>query len=114
VDTHPKIELALDVGFWSRNAVSEMPDIRVEIDDTTARLHEVWVPLGYMHYVLFASKSYVEKFGMPATMAQTADHRLIGHAAQIFQRETWGKRQTALGLLATPGLFTSSRSHTHK
>lgn len=113
-DAHPKIELALDVGYWSRNPVAEQPDVRIEIDNTTAKLDEVWVPLGFMHYLLFASPKYVEKFGLPATLAQAADHRAIEHVAQAFQPEAWGKRPTALKLLSIPNLVTNSSGALHQ
>ncbi len=47
------------------------------------------VRLGTLHFMPFASRSYVERFGAPKTMKELADHRLLGHTGYLIDKGAW-------------------------
>jgi DNA-binding transcriptional LysR family regulator len=109
LDENPRIHVTLDCGLWPRHSPVDQPDLTIAVDKTTARLGDTWQPLGVLHYIFAVGAPYVEKFGLPKSMASAAgDHRALKHFAQTHQRETWSRRATAIETLASFSLETNS------
>lgn len=105
---HPQLRVHLDCGFRPSDPARDPADITITVSSETARPDDILQPLGFMHYVLFASERYLQDFGAPPTLASIADHRILHHTAQTYQRATWDRRAEALQHLAEPALVTNS------
>jgi DNA-binding transcriptional LysR family regulator len=108
LDKHPDIQLELDCGYWSHKPLRNPTELRFDFDRAPVSLDEAWISMGTLHYLLFASKDYIEKYGMPKTMASIADHRYLDHVAQVHQQEQWGAREAALKTLSIASFVTNS------
>lgn len=105
---NPKIHVGLDCGFWANDPLRDPPDLAVVVEKDERKLDQIYVPIGAMHYALFASPAYLETYGVPQTLASIADHRIIHHTALTRQRENWHEKASALQQLTDPSIETNS------
>ncbi len=109
LNLHPKIQLTLDCGFWSKESADSIADITISAEKTVARVEDIISPLAVLHYVFVASPKYLDIYGTPKSAASAAgDHRTLKHVAQTFQRENWSKRASAVEALSSFSLETNS------
>lgn len=105
---NPKIHVGLDCGFWANDPLRDPPDLAIVVEKDERKLDQIYVPIGVLHYALFASPAYLETYGVPQSLASVADHRIIHHTAQTKQRENWPTKTGALQELTDPSLETNS------
>src|SRR5262249_2352247 len=104
---HPKIFVTLDCGLWPADRVPGVIDISLQFDDASSP-DMVTTPVGWVHYGLFASKTYLDMYGRPTSLQQAAAHRYVHHAAQNKQSESLPATTPALQQLAHKQLVTNS------
>jgi len=64
--------------------------------------------LGVQHYVGFASKDYIAKFGMPESLFEYHKHRCILHTSYVKQVEHWAPRMSELRKMVDFAFITNS------
>lgn len=106
---HPDISIGLDCGLWKDDEVGAGIDISLQFDEVTNQ-DVVTTPLGYYHYCLYSSQSYLDLYGTPTSLAAVAERRYIHHVAYTRQQENWRIKLGALQGLANVGLATNSSS----
>lgn len=104
---NPGIMLTMDCGLWPDSPLVGHTDIALQYDDDK-QTDTVSTPIATVHYVLAASRSYLETYGYPKTWADVANGRFIHHSAQKRQTETWNPKTLALQGLSDPALTTNS------
>lgn len=97
--TNPRITVSLDCGFWPDSPLSTDIDISLQFDPVTNPDVQA-VPIATFHYGLYAARSYVDLYGAPTSLAQSAEHRYVHHPAQKRQKENWGNKWVAFQGLA--------------
>jgi DNA-binding transcriptional LysR family regulator len=97
--TNPKIAVSLDCGFWPDSPLSSEIDVSLQFDPVS-NPDVIATPIATFHYGLYASQSYIDLYGAPASLAQSAEHRYIHHPAQKRQKEKWGQKWQAFQGLA--------------
>lgn len=105
---NPKIHVGLDCGFWANDPLRDPPELAIVAEKDERKLDQIYVPIGALHYALFASPSYLETYGVPQSLASVADHRWLHHTALTRQRENWHEKAGALQTLADPSIETNS------
>ena len=105
----PEIALAFDCGLWTDTEVGGHVDIALQFDEVNNN-DVISTPLGYYHYCLYSSKSYLDTYGSPSSLAAVADLRLLHHVAHTRQPENWSLKTAAFHGLANVGLATNSSS----
>ena len=64
--------------------------------------------LATLHYVLFASRDYIDTYGAPTKLTAAVGHRYIAHSAQVSSRTTWHDKTRAFIELTSPALVVNS------
>lgn len=103
---NPDIALSIDAGFWPDDPVREELDISLQYDTTNAGDFVVQ-PVATLHYAPFATRRYLELYGVPKSLADLLQHRVIAHSAVRFQPETWDPKMAAVRTLADSALDTN-------
>jgi DNA-binding transcriptional LysR family regulator len=106
---HPDINLAFDCGLWTDSEVGGSIDVSLQFDEVTNQ-DVVATPIGFYHYCLYSSRSYLDLYGTPTSLPQVAELRYLHHVAQTRQRENWAVKSAAFQGLANQGLATNSSS----
>lgn len=104
---HPHITLSLDGGFWPDDPVHDEISISLQFDERKFSEHAV-EPIATIHYGPFATKRYLELYGVPKSMAELTMHRLIHHSAIKQQKDTWDRKMEAIRLLSSYNIDTNS------
>ncbi|CEJ11426.1 Glycine cleavage system transcriptional activator [bacterium YEK0313] len=68
--------------------------------------------LGRLHVYPFASRSYIRDFGLPATIAELADHRVVLQLAPQLDETAYARLMGLDILAAMPGIRTNSSTAT--
>lgn len=97
--TNPKISVSLDCGFWPDSPLSSEIDISLQFDPVS-NPDVAATPIATFHYGLYAAQSYIDLYGKPTSLAQSAEHRYVHHPAQRRQKEKWGTKWVAFQGLA--------------
>lgn len=106
---NPRIKISLDCRVGAPRETDVRSDITIALDAGQARIGDDTSTLATMHYVFMASPKYLETYGMPKSAPSAAgDHRTLKHTGQIFQRDTWGARASAMEALAQFSFETNS------
>lgn len=99
---HPGVELKLFAAQDVAGDKKEIFDLHVHYYQP-AQTDPVAVRLGTLHFMPFASRSYLDAFGMPRTVADLGNHRLLDFAQYLVGKGSWAAwsneeaaRQTAL------------------
>ena len=106
---HPDISVGVDCGLWTDNEVGAGVDVSLQFDEVTNQ-DVVTTPIGYYHYALYSSRSYLDLYGTPTSLAGVADRRYVHHVAHTRQPENWAIKLGALQGLASVGMATNSSS----
>lgn len=103
---NPDITLSIDAGFWPDDPVRDELDVSLQYD--TTNLGEFVVqPVATLHYAPFATRRYLELYGVPKSLADLLRHRVIAHSAVRFQPDTWDEKMSAVRTLADSALDTN-------
>ncbi len=89
-DMFPNIELKLFVTTDPIAGKNELFDLHFTYFQPT-EIDSVVLRLGTMHFIPFASQTYLRRFGAPQSIADLARHRLLGHAAYLIDKGSWGE-----------------------
>lgn len=105
---YPDLELKMMLETDDRNERDELFDIRMHYMPP-ANTEQIAKLLGTIHFIPFASRSYLEKHGTPRAIEDLEKHRLIDQTPYLISRGTWSAwfRDTALNYTA---LFTNQSS----
>ncbi len=97
--TNPKISVSLDCGFWPDSPLSSEIDVTLQFDPVS-NPDVAATPIATFHYGLYAAQSYIDLYGKPTSLAQSAEHRYIHHPAQKRQKDKWDAKSVAFQGLA--------------
>jgi DNA-binding transcriptional LysR family regulator len=104
---NPEIEIALDVGLWLDAPMEGETHLALEFTETCpAGL--VSIPIATIHYAYFASREYLDIYGVPSNHAEVAQHRMVRHVSHREQVNTWSPKLAAVNALAGSHLITNS------
>ncbi len=109
--TNPKISISLDCGFWPDSPLSSEVDVALQFDEVT-NPDVTATPIATFHYGLYAARSYIDLYGAPTSLAQSADHRYVHHPAQKRQKEKWNRKFDAFQGLANISFESNSSAAT--
>ena len=109
--SHPDIQLAVDCGLWADSPLEGVVDLSLEFTDSPAP-GVVSMPLATFHYVFFASRSYLDLYGVPASTAELTSHRMVRHSGHREQVHTWNPKWAAINALAGTHLISNSSAAT--
>ncbi|HEX7761302.1 MAG TPA: LysR family transcriptional regulator [Caulobacteraceae bacterium] len=104
---NPEIDLVLDCGMYPGSLTAGDVDLSLEFmeDPSTDR---ATTPIAHLHYAFYASRTYLNTYGTPKTLADVANHRMVRHSAFREQRSTWSRKAEALRELVGVNLVTNS------
>ena len=91
---YPEVELTIKVVQDTPNLVAGDADIAIQYEAPTAP-NVIARQLGWLHYILYASPSYLDEFGMPETMFDLGRHRFLTLSGYQKQREAWSAKTPA-------------------
>jgi DNA-binding transcriptional LysR family regulator len=109
--TNPKIFISLDCGFWPDSPLSQDVDISLQFDESS-NPDVIATPVATFHYGLYAAREYIDLYGAPTSLAQSAGHRYVHHPAQKRQKEKWTRKFEAFQGLATISFESNSSAAT--
>lgn len=88
-ETFPNIALKLFVSTDPIAGKNELFDIQLTYYQPT-EIDPVSLRVATMHFIPFASRAYLERYGRPKSLFELGEHRLLGHAAYMIDKGTWG------------------------
>ena len=104
---HPGLDISIDCGIWPDRPLDGEAELTLSYTEPTAG-DMIGRPIAYMHYAAFASREYIDLYGVPATPEDLLKHPYIHHVAQAHQREIWTEQQKALQVLTHKHVQTNS------
>jgi DNA-binding transcriptional LysR family regulator len=108
VRENPRIRLGVDCGFYPENPVDSHVDLSIQLTDAQGTPELSAVPVGSLHYALFASQEYLETYGTPTRIEDAIGHRFIYHSAQVSKRGRWEAKTSAFLELSAPSMVVNS------
>jgi DNA-binding transcriptional LysR family regulator len=108
---HPDLQLAVDCGLWSDSPLDGIVDLSLEFTASPAP-GVVSMPIATLHYAYFASRAYLELYGVPESTAELTRHRMVRHTSQREQPHTWNPKWEAVNALAGTHLISNSSAAT--
>jgi DNA-binding transcriptional LysR family regulator len=104
---NPKILLSINSGIWADAPLRAPTDISLQyLEETGADM--IVAEVATVHYVLVASRQYLDLYGEPRSLADIALTRYIHHSAQKHQPGTWDSKTASILELTDPSLETNS------
>ena len=104
---NPKILLSINSGLWPDAPLRQPTDIFLQFSEETAN-DMIATEVATFHYVLVASRQYLDLYGEPRSLADIALTRYIHHTGQKHQPGTWDSKTASVLDLADPSLETNS------
>jgi DNA-binding transcriptional LysR family regulator len=88
-DHFPHIELKLTLGHHELSAPrNDIYDIRLHYFEP-ANSEQIAKQVATVHFIPFASRSYIEKYGMPQTREDLANHRILDSSQYLTSSASW-------------------------
>ncbi|HLK25045.1 MAG TPA: LysR family transcriptional regulator [Caulobacteraceae bacterium] len=84
--SNPKIDLAIDCGLSPKAPLAGEVDLTLTFE-VPANLDAIATPLAHFHYAVFASREYLELYGMPTSYEEILQHPYVHHVGQNHRRE---------------------------
>ena len=104
---NPKILLSLNSGLWPDAPLRAMTDISLQFtEDHSSDM--IVAEVATIHYVMVASRQYLDLYGEPRSLADIALTRYVHHSAQKHQPGTWDSKTASVLELIDPSLETNS------
>jgi DNA-binding transcriptional LysR family regulator len=88
LDHYPHIELKVFLDHDLGAAKNEIFDIRLHYYEPIDPA-QVMRPLATVHFIPFASRGYLEKFGMPNSAADMSAHRIADQTQHLISKGSW-------------------------
>ena len=107
---NPHVHLTIDCGLSTGGPESE-PDLSLDFAEA-ARAEVVSTPIATLHHAAFASRSYLDLYGTPKTMAEVAQHRFVRFTGQHVQRSLFNPQASAVATLAGSHFVSNSSAVT--
>lgn len=104
---HSKVELKLKVVESTPDIVGGEADIAISYKQPE-RHDIVGRGLGTLHYMFFASRSYIDTYGEPSSLFDMSNHRVIFHENYVQQIENWAPKSAELRKIIDFALLTNS------
>ena len=108
---NPNVQLYIDCGLWTGPLMEDEPDLFLEMADA-ATTDLASTPVARLHYALFASRQYLDLYGMPRKLNELASHRTVRHTSHSVQRDTWHPKAAAISMLAETHFISNSSAAT--
>jgi|HubBroStandDraft_1064217.scaffolds.fasta_scaffold68067_2 DNA-binding transcriptional LysR family regulator len=106
---NPNLDLTIDCGPPTTG--ESEPDLSLETAETSPG-GLVSTPIATLHYAAFASRSYLDLYGAPQTMAEVAAHRWVRFTGNHIQRGALNERASAAVTLAGSHFVSNSSAVT--
>ena len=103
---NPNLHVGLDCGLSPDHPLRTDPELTLTFGEP-ATPDAVSKVIAYLHYALFASKSYLDLYGVPTSLDEVLRHPYIHHTAQT-NSEKMSRRVPAFQDLANRRLETNS------
>jgi DNA-binding transcriptional LysR family regulator len=87
-DRYPNVELKNFVAQEAMAGKNEIFDIHVHYYDPT-EIDPVAMRIASLHFIPFASRDYLEKYGTPHSMEDLREHRLLDLSLYLIDRGSW-------------------------
>lgn len=87
-ERHPEIELKLMLESDPATAQKDLFDIRLHYRPP-ADADQIVKPLCTVHFVPFASREYVDNYGVPKSIPDLANHRLVDQLQYLISKGSW-------------------------
>lgn len=104
---NPKILLSINSGIWPEAPLRAPSAISLQYTEETGA-DMIVAEVATVHYVLVASREYLDLYGEPRSLADIALTRYIHHSAQRHQPGTWDSKTASVLELTDPSLETNS------
>ncbi len=88
VRANPKIDLVIDCGLWPDRPLAGDVDLTLTFEEPK-HPDAVAIPLAYFHYALFASRDYLDLYGVPNSSSEITTHPYVHHVGQVANRGAW-------------------------
>ncbi len=98
LSTQPNVRIFFRILPSTPNLADGDGDIAIQFEQPSAA-NLVSRPLGWLHYILYASPAYLGKFGEPRTMADLQAHRCLRLSGEEYQPERWKPDAAAWGAI---------------
>lgn len=92
---NPDIDLVVRNSDQPLDVATEPDDIGIQYD-RGAPMDAVAVSLGFMHFMLFATRDYLNTYGTPRDAIDVLKFRVLTAATHNHQRESWKPRPRAM------------------
>jgi len=89
--SHPDIEIMLKVVQETPNLADGEADICLQYEPPTLR-NVISRVIGHLHYMPFASRDYLDIYGMPESLFDAGKHRILLHSGYNKQMEVWNEK----------------------
>ncbi len=87
-ELYPNIELRMILGSDLAAPHNEIFDIRLHYFEPVPS-EQIAKPLATVHFLPFASRSYVDRYGLPATREDLKHHRVLDSAQYLTSASSW-------------------------
>jgi DNA-binding transcriptional LysR family regulator len=104
---NPKIVLSVNAGLWPEAPLRAPTDIFLQFTPE-AGPDMIQTEIATMHYVMVASRQYLDLYGEPRSLADIALTRYIHHTGQRHQPDTWDSKTASVLELTDPSVETNS------
>lgn len=104
---NPKILLSINSGLWPDAPLRAPTDVFLQFTEETGP-DMIVTEVATFHYVLVASRQYLDIYGEPRSLADVALTRYVHHTGQRHQPGTWDSKTSSVLELADPSLETNS------
>jgi len=106
VEANPAINVEI-LGRQEGDGVLDYADISLQMSETK-RMSYVASELATLHYVPFASRSYLDAYGPPRGLADVLNHRIGDMVSYREQQSHWPKEASAIKQMMAPSVITDS------
>lgn len=103
---NPGITASIDSRFWHEFPVRDDVSLSLQYDERNFGDHVV-APLCTVHFAPFATRRYLELYGVPKTPQELVAHRTVQLSSQQLQQETWDKKVEAARTLSAYNIETN-------
>lgn len=106
--SHPEIEIMLKVVQDTPNLADGEADICLQYEPPNLR-NVISRVIGHLHYIPFASRDYLDIYGVPESMYDAGKHRILMHSGYNKQVEVWQEKMP-LWKAINPNVLQSNSS----
>ncbi len=106
-ELHPNIELKMFVAQDSTAGKNESFDVQIHYYEPV-EVDPVSIRVGTLHFIPFASRSYLERHPMPKSLDELADHRMLEMTAYRIDKGPWSHWLKGAAMQTAPLLVNQS------